>query len=227
VLSARAAVTRHGCCWALALAATLATAPLAAQAPPPDRRAAAPELPAAALLVLPDPVPVTVSNLRLVPFRYYRQYIMVELTGVAAADVEKSRVTQGVDGDELVWRRLASFRDPQTGEPVLPDELLIEMDDATGRNLAQALADGAAATRGGGTVRFSCLFVRSARADHCRVYVVAVRRNARPAGTTGNDWTRYGIRSIVGFDRLTPPEKAAAIERFFPDLWTRIAPGTQ
>lgn len=225
MLSGRAAIARYGGC-VLALTVAL-SAPLAAQRLPLDPRAAAPALPDAALLVLPEPVPVTVSSLRLVPFRYYRQYIVVELAGVAATDVEKSRVTRGVDGEDLVWHRLASLRDPQTGEPVLPDELLIEMDEATGRNLAQALADGAVATRGGATVRFSCLFVRSARADHCRVYVAAVRRNARPPGTTGDGWTRYGIRSIVGFDRLTPPEKAAAIERFFPDLWTRIAPPAQ
>ncbi len=220
------ALTRLRYCCALALAATL-SAPLAAPGPPRDPRAAGPALPDAALLVLPDPVPVTVSSLRLVPFRYYRQYIVVELTGVAAADVARSRVTKGVDGEDLTWHRLASFRDPQTGEPVLPDELLFEMDDATGRAVAQALADGAAAPRGGGTVRFSCLFVRTPRADHCRVYVAAVRGNPLPAGAAGDGWTRYGIRSIVGFDRLTPPEKAAAIERFFPDLWSRIAPPAQ
>lgn len=220
------ALPRHRFCCVLALAATL-SAPLAAQPPLRDPRASAPALPDAALLLLPDPVPVTVSSLRLVPFRYYRQYIAFELTGVAATDVAKSRVTRGVDGEDLTWHRLASIRDPQTGEPVLPDELLIEMDDATGRALAQALAESAGATRGGGTVRISCLFVRTARADHCRVYVAAVRRGARPAGTAGDGWTRYGIRSIVGFDRLTPPEKAAAIERFFPDLWSRIAPPAQ
>lgn len=220
------ALTRLRYCCALALAATL-SAPLAAPGPPRDPRAAGPALPDAALLVLPDPVPVTVSSLRLVPFRYYRQYIVVELTGVAAADVARSRVTKGVDGEDLTWHRLASFRDPQTGEPVLPDELLFEMDDATGRAVAQALADGAAAPRGGGTVRFSCLFVRTPRADHCRVYVAAVRGNPLPAGAASDGWTRYGIRSIVGFDRLTPPEKAAAIERFFPDLWSRIAPPAQ
>lgn len=220
------AVPRRRLCGAFALAAVLC-APLAAQVPPRADLAATPRFPEAALLVLPEPVPVTISSLRLVPFRYYRQYIVVELTGVAATDVEKSRVTKGVDGDELAWHRLAAIRDPQTGEPVLPDELLIEMDDATGRALAQALAEGTAATRAGGSVRVSCLFVRTARADHCRVYVAAVRRGTRPAAAAGDGWTRFGIRSIVHFDRLTPPEKAAAIERFFPDLWSRIAPPAQ
>ena len=98
-------------------------------------------------------------------------------------------------------------------------------------SVAQAILD--AARRGGATAAEAEVSqaigqsVTVRRADHCRVYIAAVRGNPLPAGAAGDGWTRYGIRSIVGFDRLTPPEKAAAIERFFPDLWSRIAPPAQ